>query len=186
MNIKKDFKNKLTKKDYITYLINRNMILLLSPIVIIALLIAIIFAIINNGFSFTIVIYSLPIILFIVSYIQMYRVIHHTLDAQKEIKELTITLTDNEYKDSTNGEVNSLPYNKAYCYKETKNYLYVFVDKYNALILPKREFEDEELTQIKETFDKKIKKEAIYPLSSWLMLGVIILLVILIVYNILV
>ena len=184
MNIQKDFKNKLTKKDYFIYLINRNMVLLLSPLIIIALLVAIIFSIINDGFTFSTLIYALPIILFVVSYIQMYRVINHTIKAQKEIKELTITLTDNEYKDSTNGEVNMLPYDKAYCYKETKNYLYVHVDKFNALIIPKREFEDKELERIKETFSKKIKKEAIYPLSSWLMVGVLVLLIVLIIISI--
>lgn len=184
MNIQKDFKNKLTKKDYITYLINRNIVLLLSPIIIIALVVAAIFAIVYDGFSFTVLIYLLPVLLFIASYLQMYKVIKYTLKSQQEINELKITLTDNEYKDVTNGESNSLTYDKAYCYKETKNYLYIFVDKYNALILPKREFEENELSKIKETFNKKMRKEAIYPLSSWLMVAVLALLVVLIIYNI--
>ena len=184
MNIEKDFKNKLTKKDYVTYLLNRNMILLLSPLIIITLLVAIIYSIITSGFTFTTVIYMLPIILFVLSYIQMYRVIKHTLKSQKEIYELKITLTDNEYKDLTNGEQNSLSYDKAYCYKETKNHLYIFVDKYNALIIPKREFEENELNQIQSTFSKKIRKEPLYNFSSWFMVLILVALVGLITYKI--
>ena len=111
----------------------------------------------------------------------MYRIIKHTLKSQKEIYELKITLTDNEYKDLTNGERNHLPYDKAYCYKETKKHLYIFVDKYNALILPKREFKDKEIEQIKTTLSKKLRKEPLYNLSSWLIVGIFILLVVLIV-----
>lgn len=183
MHIEKDFKNKLTKQDYIKYLLNRNMILLLSPLVIVALVTATIFSIIEDGFTFSTIIYLLPVLLFILSYVQIYRVIKHTLKAQKEIEELKVILTDNEYKDVTNGEINTLPYNKAYCYKEAKDYLYIFVDKNNALILPKREFEEDELNKLTNTFSKKMRKEALHNLSSWLMLGVFILLVVLIVYN---
>lgn len=183
MNIEKDFKNKLTKKDYITYLLNRNMILLLSPIIIVVLLIAIIFLTIKEGFSMNTIIYLLPVVLFILSYVQMYRVINKTIKAHNQIYELKITLTDNEYKDLTNGEKNTLSYEKVYCYKETKKHLYMFVDKNNALILPKREFQDNELTQIKETFSKKIRKQPLYDASSWLTLLLLITLVGLIVYN---
>ena len=181
MNIEKDFKNKLTTKDYITYLLNRNMILLLSPIIIVALTIGIIFSIVKEGFTFTTIIYFLPIALFLLTYFQMYKIIKYTLKSQREIYELKITLTDNEYKDLTNGEHNNLPYNKAYCYKESKKHLYIFVDKYNALILPKREFEDNELKQIKTTFSKKLRKEPLYNLSSWLIVGILVLLVVLII-----
>jgi hypothetical protein len=183
MKIEKDFKNKLTKKDYITYLINRNMILLLSPVIIVALLVAIIYSIITEGFGFFTIIYMLPIALFVLSYIQMYRVINHTLKSQKQINELKITLTDNEYKDLTNGELNALPYDKAYCYKETKNHLYIFVDRYNALILPKREFNEQELNQIETTFSKKIRKEPLYNFSSWFLVLILIALVTLIIYK---
>ena len=34
--------------------------------------------------------------------------------------DLIVISTDNEYKDCTNGEVNSITYDKLYCYKETK------------------------------------------------------------------
>lgn len=184
MHIEKDFKNKLTAKDYIKYLLNRNMILLLSPILIIALLTATIYSIITDGFKFTTIIYFLPVILFIASYIQMYRVIKHTLKAQKAVYELKITLTDNEYKDLTNGENNSITYDKLFCYKETKEYLYLFVDQFNGLILPKREFNEDEISQMKNTFSKKTKKQPIYTISSWLLVGICILLVILITSNI--
>lgn len=181
MNIEKDFKGKLTSKDYITYLIHRNMVLLLSPALIVALLVATIYTIVTEGFTMTTFIYLLPVILFIASYIQMYRVIKHTLKAQKEIYELKITLTDNEYKDLTNGEKNSLSYDKLYCYKEAKNYLYLFVDQYNALILPKREFASNEIDMMRNTFSKKIKKQPIYNYSSWLLILVFISLVTLII-----
>ena len=181
MNIEKDFKNKLTAKDYIKYLINRNMILLLSPLIIIALLVSTIFSIIEEGFNFTTVIYLLPIALFILSYVQIFRVIKHTLKSQKEIYELKITLTDNEYKDLTNGESNSISYDKLFGYKETKSHLYLFVDQFNALILPKREFKESELASMKKTFDKKMKKQPLYNLSSWLLIIVCVVLVVLIV-----
>lgn len=184
MNIEKDFKNKLTKKDYITYLLNRNMILLLSPAIIVTLLVAVIYSTITEGFTFSTFIYLLPVVLFALSYMQMYRVIKHTLKSQKEIYELKITLTDNEYKDLTNGEKNSLTYDKAYCYKESKDHLYIFVDRYNALILPKREFEDKELSQIRTTFSKKMRKERLYNFSAWLMVIIVIALVVLVVNKI--
>ena len=183
MKIEKDFRNKLTAKDYINYLLTRNMILLLSPVLIVALLIAVIGSIIKDGFTFVTVIYLLPIILFIASYIQMYRVIKQTLKAQREMYELKIALTDNEYIDISNGIQNSLDYKNAYCYKETKNYLYLFVDQYNALILPKREFESNELSKIKETLSKSITKKPIYNFSSLLLVVVTISLVSLIVSN---
>lgn len=185
MRIEKDFKNKLTAKDYVTYLLTRNMILLLSPVLIIALLVAIIGSIVKDGFTFATVIYLLPIVLFIASYIQMYRVIKHTLKAQREMYELKITLTDTEYIDTTNGIRNSLTYNNAYCYKETKNYLYLFVDQYNALIIPKREFETEEINNVKTTLSKSIKKMPIYNFSSFLLVLVTVSLVALIVTNLL-
>ena len=169
------------KELLVNFVVTKQYVVLILKCAIIA---TTIFSIIEDGFTFSTIIYLLPVLLFILSYFQIYRVIKHTLKAQKEIKELKITLTDNEYKDLTNGEVNTLPYDKAYCYKETKEYLYVFVDKNNALILPKREFEEEEINKITNAFNKKMRKEALHNLSSWLMVGVLILLVVLIVYNI--
>ena len=183
MNIEKDFKNKLTKKDYVTYLLQRNIILVISPAIIVLLLLAIVMAIVNSGWSFSIVLYLLPIVLFILSYFQMYRVIKNTIKSQNQIYELKVILTDNEYKDVTNGKTNVLPYDKAYCYKESKNYLYIFVDNYNALILPKREYSDEEVVKIRETFTSKMKKKSIYGFYSYFSMIVFLALVILIIYT---
>lgn len=180
MNIEKDFKNTLEKKDYVTYLLTTNNILLISPIIIISLLISIIYSLVTSGFKIEIIIYTLPIVLFILSYIKMYKVISNTLKSQKELYELTITLTDNEYKDVTNGEHNSFAYSKAYCYKETKNYFYLHIDKNNALIIPKRKFNEDEITKIRTTFSSKIRKENIITITSLLTTAIFIALVALI------
>ncbi|MBR3890975.1 MAG: YcxB family protein [Bacilli bacterium] len=180
MNIEKDFKNTLEKKDYVTYLLTTNNILLISPIIIISLLIAIIYSLVTSGFKIEIIIYTLPIVLFILSYIKMYKVISNTLKSQKELYELTITLTDNEYKDVTNGEHNSFAYSKAYCYKETKNYFYLHIDKNNALIIPKRKFNEDEIAKIRTTFSSKIRKENIITITSLLTTAIFIVLVALI------
>lgn len=177
MNIQKDFKNTLEKKDYITYLLTTNNILLISPIIIVCLIVAIVYSLITVGFKLEIIIYSLPIVLFILSYIKMYKVISNTLKSQKELYELTITLTDNEYKDVTNGEPNSFPYSKAYCYKETKNYFYLHIDKTNALIIPKRKFNDDEVNNIRTTFSSKMRKERIITITSLLSTAIFIALV---------
>lgn len=180
MNIEKDFKNTLEKKDYVTYLLTTNNILLISPIIIISLLTSIIYSLVTSGFKIEIIIYTLPIVLFILSYIKMYKVISNTLKSQKELYELTITLTDNEYKDVTNGEHNSFAYSKAYCYKETKNYFYLHIDKNNALIIPKRKFNEDEIAKIRTTFSSKIRKENIITITSLLTTAIFIVLVALI------
>ena len=56
-----------------------------------------------------------------------------------------------------NGE-NSLEYSKFHSYYENKNYYYLYVDKINALILPKREFNEKEITKMNMLFSKSIKK----------------------------
>jgi hypothetical protein len=168
MNIVKDFKGTLTKKDYYIYLLTTNNILLLSPFIIIAILVATIYSIVTSGFQVVTIIYFLPAALFILSYIKIFRVVNQTLKSQQAIYELNVTLTDNEYKDITNGETNSLSYSKFYCYKETKNYFYLHIDKSNALIVPKRKFNVEEITKMKTTFSSKIRKEPIITVSSLL------------------
>lgn len=183
MNIQKDFKQTLNKKDYIIYLLSTNNILLISPIIIVAILAATIYYLVTKGFDFSIIIYLLPVLLFILSYWRMYKVIDNTLKSQKAIYELTITLTDNEYKDITNGESNSLEYSKVYCYKENKNYFYLHVDKSNALIIPKRKFNNEEIDAIRSAFNSKIRRENIITITSLLTTVVFLLLVFLIVYS---
>jgi hypothetical protein len=113
----------------------------------------------------------------------MFKVINHTIKSHEQISELKIILTDNEYIDITNGEKNSLSYEKFYCYKETKNYLYMFVDRNNAIIVPKREFNNDELTQIKNKFSSSIKKQSIYDFSSWITIALVVFLVALILNN---
>jgi len=184
MHIEKDFKNKLTQMDYYTYLLTKNGILLLSPLIIGALIVAIIYDIINLGFTFNAIIYALPILLFVASYLQMYRIVKITLKSHKEINELKIIFTDTEYQDITNGEKSVLNYDKAYCYKETKNHFYIFVDRNNALIIPKREFNDNELNKLRGIFSKKIRKESLFTISSLLTSIISIGLVVIIVYNI--
>lgn len=185
MNIQKDYINTLEKKDYVTYLLTTNNILLLSPFIIVALLVAIIYSIVTVGFKLDVIIYLLPIVLFILSYIKMYKVISNTLKSQKQLEELKVTLTDNEYKDVTNGEHNSLPYSKAYCYKETKNYFYLHIDKNNALIIPKRKYNNEEVNQIRQTFSSKMRKENIITLYSIIMMTIFVGLVALIMVSLL-
>lgn len=183
MNIVKDFKGTLTKKDYIIFLLTTNNILLLSPFIIIAILVATIYSITTDGFQLITIIYFLPVILFILSYIKMFIVINQTLKSQKAIYELNITLTDNEYKDVTNGETNSLAYSKLYCYKETKNYFYLHIDKSNALIVPKRKFNSDELDKIRTTLNSKTRKERLITMSSLLTTFVFLTLVVLIVVS---
>ena len=183
MQIEKDFKNKLTKKDYITYLFTKNMVLLLSPVIIIALVTAIVVSLVRDGWNYSLLIYALPIILFILSYFRIYRLINHTIKSQKQLYELKITLTENEYRDLTNGEKNSLAYDRFYCYKETKKYFYLFVDKYNALILPKREFSDDEVIQVNNFLSNKIRKTSVFDVYSILMILIVISLVGVVTYR---
>ena len=166
MNITKDFKNTLTKKDYLKFLLATNNILVLSPLIVISITVAAIFSIVTKGFSIVTLIYFLPVILFVVSYIKTYLLINNTVKSQKSIYESSITLTDNEYKEVTNGEHNSLSYSKAYCYKETKNYFYLHIDRLNGLIIPKRKYSEDELAKVRKAFNSKIKKTNIIDLSS--------------------
>lgn len=183
MNIQKDFKNTLNKKDYITYLLMTNNILMVSPIIVVSLMAAIIYSLVTYGFEINIIVYSLPIILFIVTYIKMYKLVQRATTSHNSYYELNITLTDNEYKDVTNGETNSLPYNKAYCYKETKNYFYLHIDKMNALIIPKRKYNDDEISNIRNTFSNKIRKENIISISSLLTMALFVLLIAVIIVS---
>jgi len=183
MNITKDFKQTLTKKDYLKFLLVTNNILVLSPLIVISITIAAIYSIVVKGFNILTLIYFIPVILFIVSYIKTYMLINNTSKAQKSIYESSITLTDNECKEVTNGEHNALPYANAYCYKETKNYFYLHIDKLNGLIIPKRKYNDEEVTKIRKAFNSKIKKANIIDISSFLTSFIFVLLVVLIIIS---
>jgi len=156
--IEKDFNKKLTKKDYLLYLINRNTFILISPLIILALIVVFIFMINKDGFQFGDILYLLPILLFVLSYIQMNNAISKAIKMNDDTNDLKVILEENKYKEITSNGENSLEYSKFYSYYESKNYYYLYVDKVNALILPKREFNNEELSTIDSYFKKSIKK----------------------------
>ena len=156
--IEKDLKSKLTKKDYLLYLINRNSFILLSPIIILALIVVFIFMVNKNGFSYNDLLYLLPILLFVLSYVQIYNSINNAVKVNCRSESIKISLEKTRYKEITENGENSLEYNKFYSYYENKNYYYLYVDRINALILPKREFSSEELDVIDEYFKTSIRK----------------------------
>lgn len=176
--IEKDLKNKLTKKDYLLYLINRNSFILLSPLIIVALLTLSFFMINKDGFDSNDLLYLLPILLFILSYLQMYTSINHAYKVNSTRENLKIILNEKRYKEITSNGENQLEYNKFYSYYENKNYYYLYVDKINALILPKREFSKDEISIIDEYFSKSMKKTKLFNLKNILEIALGIALVI--------
>lgn len=170
-HIEKDFNNKLTKKDYFAYLINRNTFILVSPLIIIALITVFIFMVNKNGFQYSDIIYLLPILLFVLSYIQMNNAVNKAIKMNDETKSLKVVLDENKYKEITQKGETALEYNKFYSYYESKNYYYLYVDKVNALILPKREFSEDEISAINTYFNKSIKKTGLINFRN--ILGVI-------------
>ena len=164
--IEKDFNNKLTKKDYFLYLINRNIFIFVSPLIILALIVVFIFMVNKDGFQFNDSLYLLPIFLFVLSYIQMNKVINNAVASNKQTKKLKVILEENNYKEITDTGENSLEYKNFHSYYENKNYYYLYVDKINALILPKREFDSNELAKINGLFAKSIKKVSFFNIKS--------------------
>lgn len=160
--IEKDFKNKLTKKDYFLYLLNRNIFLLLSPIIILALIVVFIFMVNKDGFQGNDVLYLLPILLFLLSYVQVNNAINNAIKSNEKTESLKVILEENKYKEITSNGPSELEYKNFYSYYENKNYFYLYVDKVNALILPKREFNNEELSIISNNFNAHIKKTSIF------------------------
>jgi len=170
-NIEKDFNRKLTKKDYFLYLINRNTFILISPLIIISLIVVFIFMVNKDGFQFGDILYLLPILLFVLSYLQMNNAVNRAIKSNNETDSLKVILEENKYKEITSNGESSLEYNKFYSYYESKNYYYLYVDKVNALILPKREFNSDELNKMESYFNKSIKKTSLINLKN--VLGVI-------------
>ncbi len=164
--IEKDFKNKLTKKDYFLYLVNRNTFITISPLIILALIVVFIFMVNQDGFQFNDVLYLLPILLFVLSYIQMNNAIKKAIEANAKSGELKVILNKDKYKEITASGENFLEYTKFHSYYESKNYYYLYVDKINALILPKREFTTDELSTINNYFQKSIRKTPILNLRN--------------------
>lgn len=169
--IEKDFNKKLTKKDYFLYLINRNVFILVSPLIIVALITVFIFMVNKDGFQVSDILYLLPILLFTLSYLQMNNAVNRAIKMNDETSNLKVVLEENKYKEITSNGENSLEYNKFHSYYESKNYFYLYVDKVNALILPKREFSNDEITTINTYFEKSIKRTSIFNFRN--ILGVI-------------
>ena len=161
-NIEKDFQSKLTRKDYFLYLINRNIFVLVSPLIILSLIIVFIFMVNKDGYQFNDTLYLFPILLFLLSYIQMYNSINKAIKINEQTSSVKVILEENKYREITNNGENSLEYNKFYSYYESKNYYYLYVDKINALILPKREFNKDELNKINQYFNKSIHQTKIF------------------------
>jgi len=160
-HIEKNFKSKLTKKDYFLYLINRNTFILLSPLIIISLVVVFAFMVKKDGFDYRDLLYLLPIILFILSYIQIYNAVNRAIKSNTNEDDLKIIIEEKKYREITQKGENYLEYNKFYSYYESKNYYYLYVDKVNALILPKREFSQEELTKINSYFSSSMKRASV-------------------------
>ena len=165
-HIQKDFKNKLTKKDYFLYLLNRNFFILISPLIILALIVVFIFMVDKDGFSTNDLLYLLPILLFILSYIQMNNIINKALISNNNTESIKVILDEKKYKEITSNGENSLEYSKFHSYYENKNYYYLYVDSTNALIVPKREFSTEELTTINGYFQKSMKRTKLLNVKS--------------------
>lgn len=156
--IEKSFTTRLTKKDYLLYLLNRNIFLVISPLVIFSLVVAFVFMVYKDGFQNDDLLYLLPILLFVLSYIQMNNAINRAIESNEKTQSIKIILDELEYKEMTSNGYNSLEYSKFHSYYENKNYYYLYVDKVNALILPKREFSEEEIKQMEFLFSGTIKK----------------------------
>lgn len=169
--IEKSFNQKLNKKDYFLYLINRNTFILISPLIILSLIVVFAFMVNKDGFQYLDMLYLLPILLFVLSYVQMSNAIKTALKMNAETSNLKVILEEKKYREITSNGENSLEYSKFYAYYESKNYFYLYVDKINALILPKREFNSEELTTMNQYFKKSIKKSSIFNFRN--ILGVI-------------
>ncbi len=156
--IEKSFRNRLTKKDYFLYLLNRNAFILVSPLIILSLIVVFIFMVNKDGYDNGDLLYLLPILLFALSYLQMYRAVNGAVKANSSLSEIKVIIEENKYKEITPNGESSLEYSKFYSYYDSKNYYYLYVDKVNALIIPKREFEAEELTTINQYFTKSIRQ----------------------------
>lgn len=156
--IEKNFKNKLTKKDYFLYLLNRNIFIVISPLIILSLIVVFAYMVNKDGFSSGDLLYLLPILLFVLSYIQMNNAVNNAIKANSSLNDLKVILEEKKYKEITSNSENSLEYSKFHSYYESKNYYYLYVDKVNALILPKREFNQDELTTINGYFKTSMKK----------------------------
>lgn len=155
--IKKQFNKTLNKKDFFLYLINRNTFILTTPLILAALITAFIFVVTKDGYQNTDLVYALPILLFLLIYVQMYRSITKAINNNN----VEIEIDESKYTELSNGETVTMELDKFYSFYENKFYFYLFVDKVNAIILPKREFSDEENKKINFYFSTKLKRNSL-------------------------
>lgn len=160
--IEKNFYNQLTRKDYFLYLLNRNVFITISPLIILSLIVVFIFMVNKDGFQTGDILYLLPILLFILSYMQMNNAIKKAIKENETISDLKVVIESKKYKEITSNGENVLEYSKCHSYYESKNYYYLYVDKVNALIIPKREFNSSELETIESYFNSSIKKTHLF------------------------
>ncbi len=152
--IKKQFKNTLTKKDFFLYLLNRNTFILTTPLMIVALIIAFIYVVRLDGFQFTDMIFILPVLIFLLVYIRIYI----SVTKAPVNYDVEITITDKVYTEVSKDGTVTQDLNKFHSYFENDKYFYLFVDKMNALVLPKREFDEEEIKKIQTYFSSSLKR----------------------------
>ena len=164
--IEKDFKSKLNKKDYFLYLINRNSFILISPLIILSLIVVFVFMVNKDGFHSGDLLYLLPILLFVLSYLQINNAVKMAVRSNNSTDNIKVILEEKKYKEITSNGENSLEYTKFHSYYENKNYYYLYVDKINALILPKREFSKEEISTINNYFKSSIRKITFFNLKT--------------------
>ena len=156
--IEKNFRNRLTTKDYFLYLLNRNIFILVSPLIILSLIVVFIFMVNKDGYDSGDLLYLLPTLLFVLSYVQIYRAVNGAVKANSSLSEIKVVIEENKYKEITPNGESALEYSKFHSYYESKNYYYLYVDKVNALIIPKREFNSDELTTMNQYFTKSMKQ----------------------------
>jgi hypothetical protein len=125
----------------------------------------------KDGFQVTDLLYLLPILLFVLNFVQMNSAVNNALRSNSSTSAIKIKLDPKKYSETTKNGNTSLEYNKFYAYYENKNYYYLYVDKVNALILPKREFDNNEISTINNYFSKSIKKAPVISIRN--ILGIV-------------
>lgn len=160
--VNKKFNNVLNKKDFLLYLLNRNSFITITPMIIISLIVALIYAIRLDGYQNNDLAFALPIIIFILVYMKIYTAINKV--SLNNV--VDISIDENNYSEISEEKTTSLELDKFNSYYENKNYFYLYVDKINALILPKREFNDSETEEIRKHFSNKLKRKTFLNLRN--------------------
>ncbi|HHU59697.1 TPA: YcxB family protein [bacterium] len=172
--IKKDFKQVLNKRDFLIYLLHRNTFILTTPFIIIALLIAFIYSISTYPFETSHLIYPLTIFIFLLVYLRVYLAVRNS-EFQSDV---TMKIDSKNYTEIVDDRETSLPLAQFHSYFENKNYFYLYINKYHAIIIPKREFTSEEIEKIHSHFDSSMRRSTLLNFRNVFNLLVAILLVI--------